>query len=48
VADLESYRAVGVDSFMLAFGPCAPAEYERRMRVFAEQVQPALSAAVPA
>jgi probable F420-dependent oxidoreductase len=48
VADFEAYRAVGVGSFMVGFGPHPPAEYERRMRLFAEQVRPALSSAVPA
>ncbi|MBV9174645.1 MAG: LLM class F420-dependent oxidoreductase [Chloroflexi bacterium] len=47
VADFEAYRAVGVDSFMLGFGPHPAAEYERRMRAFAENVRPAIMS-VPA
>jgi alkanesulfonate monooxygenase SsuD/methylene tetrahydromethanopterin reductase-like flavin-dependent oxidoreductase (luciferase family) len=42
------YLEVGVDSFMVGFGPRPPAEYERRMRLFAEQVRPAIAGRVSA
>jgi probable F420-dependent oxidoreductase len=41
----EGYRAVGIDSFLVGFGAHPPAEYERRLRRFAEEVRPALAAA---
>ena len=44
----QRYLEVGVDSFMVGFGPRPPAEYERRMRLFAEQVRPAVASRVTA
>jgi probable F420-dependent oxidoreductase len=46
IADFERYRNVGVDQFLVGFGPRPPAEYEQRLRRFAEQVRPALSGVV--
>jgi alkanesulfonate monooxygenase SsuD/methylene tetrahydromethanopterin reductase-like flavin-dependent oxidoreductase (luciferase family) len=43
-ADLQRYEDVGVERFILNFGAAPPAEYERRLRQFVEQVQPALTA----
>jgi probable F420-dependent oxidoreductase len=43
VADLERYRAAGVDSFLVGLGGAPPAEYERRMQRFAQEVRPALA-----
>jgi alkanesulfonate monooxygenase SsuD/methylene tetrahydromethanopterin reductase-like flavin-dependent oxidoreductase (luciferase family) len=43
-ADLHRYQQVGVERFILSFGVARAAEYERRLRQFAEQVQPALAA----
>jgi probable F420-dependent oxidoreductase len=39
-ADLERYRQVGVERFVVNFGAAPAAEYERRLRQFVEQVQP--------
>ncbi len=43
-ADFESYREVGVDSFLVGFGTRPAAEYEQRLRRFAEEVRPAIGA----
>ena len=43
-ADLRGYEEVGVQRFVLNFGPAPAAEYERRLRQFVEQVRPALAA----
>jgi probable F420-dependent oxidoreductase len=43
---LQSYLEVGVDSFLISFGRRPPADYERCMRQFAEEVRPALQARV--
>ena len=45
-ADFESYRAVGVDRFLVGFGARPAAEYEQCLRRFAEEVRPALGARV--
>jgi probable F420-dependent oxidoreductase len=42
-AQFQRYLDVGVDSLMVGFGPRPPAEYERRLRLFAEQVRPLLA-----
>jgi alkanesulfonate monooxygenase SsuD/methylene tetrahydromethanopterin reductase-like flavin-dependent oxidoreductase (luciferase family) len=39
---LRRYVEVGADSFLVGFGRLPPAEYERCLRRFAEQVRPAL------
>jgi len=39
---LRRYIEVGADSFLVGFGRVPPADYERCLRRFAEQVQPAL------
>jgi probable F420-dependent oxidoreductase len=46
-ADLRAYEEVGVERFILSFGPAPAAEYERRLRQFVEQVQPALAGVEP-
>jgi probable F420-dependent oxidoreductase len=46
VEDFRAYREIGVNSFLVGVGPAAPAEYEQRLRRVAEQIRPALSAAV--
>jgi probable F420-dependent oxidoreductase len=46
--DFESYREIGVSKFIVGLGPHPPAEYERRMRLFAEQVAPQLAGALTA
>src|SRR6266851_4037609 len=43
-ADFESYREVGVDSFLVGFGSRPLADYEQRLRRFAEEVRTALGA----
>jgi probable F420-dependent oxidoreductase len=43
-ADFESYREVGVDSFLIGLGPRPLADYEQRLRRFAEEVRPAIGA----
>jgi probable F420-dependent oxidoreductase len=49
IADqLRRYVEVGADSFLVSFGRLPPAEYERCLARFAEQVRPALSARVGA
>jgi probable F420-dependent oxidoreductase len=40
-ADIRRYRAVGIDRFVLGFGPGGPADLIARLRRFAEQVRPA-------
>jgi probable F420-dependent oxidoreductase len=47
VADFASYQRVGVREFTVGLGPATPAEYERKMRRFAEQVRPAIEANAP-
>jgi alkanesulfonate monooxygenase SsuD/methylene tetrahydromethanopterin reductase-like flavin-dependent oxidoreductase (luciferase family) len=42
----DAYRAVGIDSFLVGMGAQPPAEYERRLRLFAEEVRPALASPV--
>lgn len=44
--DFEGYRQVGVDSFVVGFGARPLADYEQRLRRFAEEVRPALGARV--
>jgi len=44
IADFDSYRQVGVDSFLVGFGARPLAEYEQRLRQFAAEVRPALAA----
>jgi probable F420-dependent oxidoreductase len=44
----DRYRAVGVDSLLIGLGAHPPAEYERRMRLFAERVRPLITAPVGA
>jgi probable F420-dependent oxidoreductase len=44
LADIRRYREVGVERFIFAFGAGTASEYERRLRQFAEEVQPALAA----
>jgi len=44
VDDFRGYQQVGVSRFIVAMGPHPPAEYERRLRRFAEEVRPALTA----
>ena len=46
-ADLRGYEEVGVQRFVLNFGPARAAEYERRLRQFVEEVQPALAGVEP-
>jgi probable F420-dependent oxidoreductase len=41
-ADLDAYRAVGIDRFVLGFGPGGPDEIAARLRRFREQVWPAV------
>jgi probable F420-dependent oxidoreductase len=41
-ADFRAYQDVGVKRFIVGMGPHPPAEYERRLRRFAEEVRPAL------
>lgn len=48
VADFRSYLDVGVQQFLVGFGPHKPAEYQQRMQRFAEEVRPALAAPQPA
>jgi probable F420-dependent oxidoreductase len=43
-ADFESYRQVGVDSFLVGFGARPLADYEQHLRRFAEEVRPAIGA----
>jgi probable F420-dependent oxidoreductase len=38
--DIQQYRQAGVEGFLFGFGSGSAAEYERRLRQFAEQVQP--------
>jgi len=45
VRDFVAYRQVGVHRFMVGMGSAPPAEVERRLRRFAEEVRPALAAA---
>jgi probable F420-dependent oxidoreductase len=45
-ADFERYCAVGVDSFLVSFGARPAADYEQRLRRFADQVRPAIGARV--
>jgi alkanesulfonate monooxygenase SsuD/methylene tetrahydromethanopterin reductase-like flavin-dependent oxidoreductase (luciferase family) len=45
-ADFEGYVKVGVDSFIVGFGARPAAEYEQRLRRFAEEVRPAIGAGV--
>jgi probable F420-dependent oxidoreductase len=45
---LRRYIEVGADSFLVGFGRLPPAEYERCLRRFAEQVRPALGPRVSA
>ena len=45
-ADFRGYQEVGVNRFLIGLGPAPPAEYERRLRRFAEEVRPALAASV--
>src|SRR5262249_28056324 len=40
---LASHRDVCVDRFRVDFGPRPASEYEQRMRLFAEQIRPALA-----
>jgi probable F420-dependent oxidoreductase len=47
VADFAGYQRVGVREFVVNMGPAAPAEYERRMRRFAEEVRPGIAGNVP-
>jgi probable F420-dependent oxidoreductase len=44
VDDFRGYQAIGVRRFIVGMGPHPPAEYERRLRRFAEEVRPALAA----
>lgn len=46
VADFAAYQAIGVHEFVVSLGPGTPAEYERRMREFAETVRPGIAANV--
>ncbi|HET6320225.1 MAG TPA: LLM class F420-dependent oxidoreductase [Chloroflexota bacterium] len=46
VDDFRGYQEVGVKHFLVGLGPAPPAEYERRLRRFAEEIRPALSAGV--
>jgi probable F420-dependent oxidoreductase len=48
VADFRAYQEVGVSQFLIGVGPAQPAEYERRLRRFAEEVRPAISEAAVA
>jgi probable F420-dependent oxidoreductase len=43
VSDFRGYQEVGVNRFLLGMGSAPPAEYERRLRRFAEEVRPALA-----
>jgi probable F420-dependent oxidoreductase len=43
-ADFEGYRDVGVDSFLVGFGPRPLADVEQLLRKFAEEVRPAIGA----
>jgi probable F420-dependent oxidoreductase len=45
---LRRYLEVGADSLLVSFGRLPPADYERCLRRFAEQVRPALSLPVSA
>jgi probable F420-dependent oxidoreductase len=45
---LSAYVEAGVDSLLVSLGRSDPAEYERRLRRFAEEVRPALTAGVSA
>jgi probable F420-dependent oxidoreductase len=45
---LGSYVDVGVDSLLIGFGGRPPADYERCLRMFAEEVRPAIGARVSA
>jgi probable F420-dependent oxidoreductase len=47
VGDFASYQRIGVREFIVGLGPASPAEYERNMRRFAEQVRPAIAANTP-
>jgi probable F420-dependent oxidoreductase len=44
-ADIDRYRAVGVERFVLGFGGGGPDELLGRLRRFAEEVRPAVAAA---
>jgi probable F420-dependent oxidoreductase len=46
ISDFRAYQEVGVDRFLVGLGASPPAEYERRLRRFAEEVRPALAASV--
>ena len=48
VSDFRGYQEVGVNRFLVGLGPAPPAEYERRLRRFAEEIRPALSGTVSA
>jgi probable F420-dependent oxidoreductase len=42
IDDFRGYQQVGIRRFIVALGAHPPAEYERRLRRFAEEVRPAL------
>ena len=42
--DIQRYGEAGVERFVFGFGSVSPADYERRLRQFAEQVQPVRAA----
>ncbi len=44
IDDFRGYQAVGVNRFLVGMGASPPAEYERRLRRFAEEIRPALVA----
>jgi probable F420-dependent oxidoreductase len=45
IGDFRAYQDIGVNRFIVGMGAHPPAEYERRLRRFAEEIRPALATA---